>query len=184
MAFTKGTALQSSLALMKETHGEEGLAAALALLDQPDRLALEAPLAGQWYPLDLFTRWLQASVSVACGGDESRLTERAAMATAKQLKGVYRVFARFASTEAVLERIAVIHRTYFEGVTVDIAKRGAKDCALTYGGFDQRERLLEYILLGWWRQVLSTTRANNPRVAIAVPIVAGKGYCEISLRWE
>ena len=184
MAFMKGTVLQSSLALMKETHGEEGLAAALLLLDQPDRLALESTLAGQWYPLDLFTRWLQASVAVACDGDESRLTERAAMGTAKQLKGVYRVFAHFASTEAVLDRIAVIHRTYFKGVTVDIVRRGAKGCTLAYGGFGQTERLLEYILLGWWRQVLSTTRASNPRVAIAIPIAAGRGYCEISLRWE
>jgi hypothetical protein len=184
MALIKGTALQSSLALMKETHGEEGLAAALALLDRPDQLALESPLATDWFPLDLFTRWLQASVAVACDGDERRLTERAAMATAKQLKGVYRVFARFASTEAVLARLAGIHRTYFEGLTVDIVTRGAKDCALTYGGFGPNERLLEYILLGWWRQVLSTTRASNPRVAIAIPIAAGKGYCELSLRWE
>jgi hypothetical protein len=183
MAKIKGTALLTSCELMLETHGETGLQQALEMLDEQDRIDIKDAIASGWYDLDLYCRWLKATVVVTCDGDESRLTERAARGISKQLKGIYKVFALFSSPLSVVQRLVAINQTYFQGISTTVTSVSRGRHTLSYDGFEPSHRLFEYILLGWWHQILATTRAKNPTVKLQRSLASGQ-KCEIAVSWD
>ena len=184
MANIKGSVLRLTFDLIKETHGTDWLAEALALATPADRTLLDAASVSGWYPLDFFARWLDICLEVACGGNKATLVERAAVGLEHQLRGIYRVFALLSSPEAVLKKLSAIHSAYFDGITYDLHEKHPKEYRITYKGFDKKHALLECVILGWWRKILQTTKAQKPEVEVVNSVASGKGDIEISLRWQ
>jgi hypothetical protein len=183
MAKIKGSSVISSIDLTVETHGEAGLKQVIDMLDEKDRGLMKNPLSTTWYDLDFFCRWLKASVAVTCNGNETGLIERSERGLRKQLTGIYKVFALLSSPQSVMNRLAAINETYFQGVTPRVTTLSPARHIISYEGLGPSHRLFEYCLIGWWTQILSTTRAKNPKVELKTSVASGKS-CEVALSWD
>ena len=102
----------------------------------------------------------------------------------RQLHGIYRVFVRLRSPESIIKRIVIIHRTYFTGASVgfDLPRPGR--AIVKYGGFEKHHRLLEYVIIGFYRKALELCGAKRVQVMVTVPIVQGGGSCELTITWR
>jgi hypothetical protein len=184
MVMIKGSSLIASRELMLATHGKEGLEKTLALLSKEDREALGPSLTVVgWYPMELYIRWLEASVKVACDGDPAKIIERSVLGTAAQFKGMYKAFAELPSPESVVERLAGFTQTYLRGITASVDAVSKGRYVITHRGFAPTHRLYEYVIVGWWKHVLTTSQAKNPKVKLKASVASGP-TSEIELSWD
>lgn len=180
----KGTALCDGLASFRRREGSAGYQRLLALFDEPTRALFQGEIyPTRWYPLDTFIAFLEATLR-ATGADEDALIQRSEAVISNQLRGLYRVFVRFASAEFMLRRMAVVHQTYFRGVRISVEFLGRGNASVRYDGLAPRHRLLECVIVGFYRKALLLCGARDVEVQVAMPIEAGESYAEFRLSWH
>jgi hypothetical protein len=180
----KGSAVADMIRSVKTREGEQGFRALVALVDDPFRaLFLGGIFDAAWYPLDAYVAFLAASLKYS-GDDERVLIGRTEAVVEKQLQGLYRVFVRRRAPESIITRIVTIHRTYFNGVSVDFDLPTPGSAIVKYGGFEKHHRLLEYVLTGFYNKALELCGAKNVEVMVTVPIARGVRSCELSMTWR
>jgi hypothetical protein len=185
MANIKGTVILDSFRAVKDREGEQVYAKIIRLLDDDTRRVFQNEIfATAWYPLDAFVRFLAADLQETAGGNERVLIARSEVVIEKQLRGIYRVFARLSSAEAVLRRLSGIHQTYFQGVSVDFQTTGAGQATVRYVGFEPQHRLMEYTLVGFYRKTLELSGARQVSAGFTSSSAQGKGYWELALSWR
>jgi hypothetical protein len=183
MPSIRTTAVRSTRKMLLERHGEQGLAMILAKLSASDQEVLRSQLSPSgWCDLDVFTRWLDATVAVVLNGDASRLIDGSAQTSAPELRALSRTFDYFDAPEDVLEHLSVISNTYFQGIRLRLATTSPGHALIEYQGFARQHRAMQFVLQGWWRQAMSMTKATDPRVALRKPLTYD-GRCEIELTW-
>jgi hypothetical protein len=82
------------------------------------------------------------------------------------------------------KRIVTIHRTYFTGASVDFELPTRGRAIVKYSGFEKHHRLLEYVIIGFYRKALELCGAKRVDVIVTVPIAQGGGPCELTLTWR
>jgi hypothetical protein len=181
----KGTTVRDTLETLRGRMGEVGYDHLLTRLDEPSQRLLREPIiASQWYPLDAFTTLLVAVVNEHDHGDPKALAKRAERVFEKQLTGIYRIFIRLGSPEALIKRIAATHATYFHGpTTVEIVCEQHK-AFLRCTGFAAQHWIIDYAIQGFYRKGLELSGASEPKVEIVTATSEGKGYSEFALSWS
>jgi hypothetical protein len=53
-----------------------------------------------------------------------------------------------------------------------------------YEGFEKHHRLLEYVLIGFYRKALELCGAKQVQVMVTVPIANGGRFCELTKTWR
>jgi hypothetical protein len=102
----------------------------------------------------------------------------------KQLSGIYKVFVRWGSPQFVLNRLSIIHQTYFRGADATVTMQGASKAMIKYTGFEKQHRLIGMTIIGFYRKALEISGAHDVNAQFTTSIEEGKGYCELSLRWS
>jgi hypothetical protein len=185
MVNIKGTVVLDTIHAVKEREGEQVLAKIVRLLDDDTRRVFEGEIfTTAWYPLDAFVRFLAVDLQETAGGNERVLIARSEVVVEQELRGIYRVFARLSSAEAVLRRLTGIHQTYFQGVSVDLQTTGSGQAIARYVGFEPQHRLMEYTLIGFYRKTLELSGAKQVSAGFTSSSAQGKGYWELALSWR
>lgn len=180
----KGRTLLDTIGSIRERVGDGGLQRALSALDPGfQQLLGGAPLASDWYPLDALTALVEASLRLNDGGDEERVIARAEAVVARHLGGVYQLFVRLGSPEWIIKRIAAVHVTYFRNVDISPSFTGERSAMVRYVGFGPQHRVMELIIVGFYRKALELSGAKERQVRISTPIGAGKGHLDVELSW-
>ena len=121
MVQIKGSAIKETIEQIKSRAGEAAFLKILGLLDEETRKVCEGEIfSSTWYPLDLFTRFLEIEIKVLANGNEEMVTRGSEAVIERQLQGIYKAFVKFGSPEFVIKRIAAVHATYFQGVPIEV----------------------------------------------------------------
>lgn len=153
-------------------------------LDAGTRAVITGAQANEWVPLDHFVRYLQAQVDVTGEDADALHAHRAELVLERQLRGVYKIFTRLASPETVITRLAAVHTTYLRGVEVQHVALEKGKAILRYVGFEKGHRLMEPIIVGFYRKLLSVNGAKDIEVRFTEPIGGRQGWAELLLTWR
>jgi len=184
MVQIKGTAVLDTIAMVKKRAGEEGFKKIVALLNEDAKKLFQGEVfTSSWYPLDLFTQFLEVEIRESAGGNEELLIKGSEAVIERQLRGIYKVFVKLGSPEFVLKRIAAVHATYFRGVEIRVEMTGPGNATIRYTGYEKQHRIIGFAIIGFFRKALEISGAKNVQARFATPIEAGKGYAELAISW-
>jgi hypothetical protein len=185
MVQIKGSAILETIYQIKSRSGDEALNKILGLLDEEAREVFQGEiLTSSWYPLDVFTRFLEVEIKVLAGGNEEMVTRGAEAVNERQLRGIYKAFVKLGSPEFVIKRIAAVHATYFEGVPIEVDMPAPRSAIVRYKGFQKQHRIMGFAIIGFFKKALEISGAKNVAIQFTVPIEAGKEFAELSITWS
>jgi hypothetical protein len=184
MVKIKGSALLDTIRTVKGREGEHRYEAIVALLDDETKTIFQGAIFdASWYPLNGFVAFLAAGLRLS-GDDERVLIRRSEAVVERQLRGIYRVFVRLRSPESVIKRIGTIHQTYFTGVDIRFELPEPGRAKIQFSGFEAQHRLLEYVLIGFYRKALELCGAKFVVAEFTVPMAGSGRVCELSVTWR
>jgi eukaryotic-like serine/threonine-protein kinase len=185
MVQIKGAGIKEAITQIKTRAGEAAFQKILGLLDEETRKICEGEIfTSTWYPLDVFTRFLEIEVRVLANGNEEMITRGAEAVNEKHLTGIYKSFVKVGAPEFVIERIAAVHATYFQGVTVEVVAMEQGKALIKYTGFEKQHRIIGFAVIGFFNKALELSGAKDVVIHFPTPIGAGKAYCELSIAWS
>jgi len=185
MVQIKGSAIQETINQIKSRSGDDALNKILGLLDEESRRVLQREIfSSTWYPLDVFTRFLEVEIKVLASGNEEMVTRGSEAVIERQLRGIYKAFIKLGSPEFVIKRIAAVHATYFNGVPIEVDMLGPCSASVRYKGFQKQHRIMGFAIIGFFRKALEISGAKNVDTHFTVPIEEGKEFAELSITWS
>lgn len=186
MIEVKGSVVKDAIKAVKARGGDQTYNAILNLLAGETRAFFERASisSSDWYSLDAFVQFLEKDLAVTAHGDEQVLVERAEALIEQQLRGMYRMFVEWGKPKFMLERIGIIHQTYYRGVTIDTSLPSAGQAIIKYTGFAKPHRLIGLTLIGFYRKALELSGAKAIKAEYTTSIEDDKGYCELLLSWK
>jgi hypothetical protein len=185
MVQIKGSAIKETIEQIKSRAGEAAFQKILGLLDGETRKVLESEIfSSSWYPLDLFTRFLEIEIKVLADGNEDMVTRGSEAVIERQLRGIYKAFVKLGSPEFVIKRIAAVHATYFQGVPIEVQMQGKSRALVKYTGFQKQHRIMGFAIVGFFKKALEISGAKDVAIYFSVPIEEGKEFSELSIAWS
>ena len=186
MVEIKGSVVSDSIKSVKEKFGEQIYATIVNQLHGETRALFERAsiLSSSWYPLDAFTEFLEQDINVTAQGKEQELIRRAELVIERQLGGIYKMFVKFGTPQFVLNRLTVIHQTYFRGVAATVTMPGSGKAIKRYTGFSKQHRLIGPSIIGFYRKALEISGAKDVAAQFTTSIEDDKGYCLLNLSWS
>jgi hypothetical protein len=185
MVQIKGATIKETVTQIKTRAGDQAFQKILGLLDEDTRGIFEGEIfASTWYPLDNFTRFLEVEIRVLANGREEVVTRGAEVVNERQLRGIYKAFVKVGSPEYVIERIAAVHATYFQGVSVDVQLPEPRKALIKYIGFEKQHRIMGFAIIGFFNKALELSGANDAVIYFTAPIEGDRGYAELSIAWS
>ncbi len=181
----KGSVINDAIIAIKKRSGDKIYNKIISLLDeQSKKLFTSEIFASEWFPLDSFIKFLELDIKLSINGNEKVLEFRAEDLIEKQLNGIYKSFVKYGSPEFVIDNcISVMHKSYFNGVSIEKKMEGLNKARIKYIGFEKRHRLIEYCIIGFYKKALKVSRAKNIRAEFITSIEENKGYCELEISW-
>ena len=185
MVQIKGATIRETVTQIKTRAGDQAFQKVLGLLDEPTRKIFEGEIfSSSWYPLDNFVRFLEVEIRVLANGREEVITRGAEAVNERQLQGMYKAFVKEGSPEYVIERIAAVHATYFQGVAVDVQLPESRKALIKYTGFEKQHRIMGFAIIGFFNKALELSGAKDAVIYFTTPIEEGRGYAELSIAWS
>jgi hypothetical protein len=185
MVQIKGATIKEAVTQIKRHAGDQAFQKILGFLDEDTRKIFEGEIiASTWYPLDNYARFLEVEVRVLAHGREEVVTRGAELANERSLRGIYKAFVKVGSPEYVMERIAAVHATYFQGVSVDVQLPEPRKALIKYTGFEKQHRIMGFAIIGFFNKALELSGANDAVIYFTTPIEEGRGYAELSIAWS
>jgi hypothetical protein len=185
MVQIKGSAIKETIDQIRSRAGEAAFQKILGLLDDETRKICEGNIfSSSWYPLDLFTRFLEIEIRVLADGKEEMVTRGSEAVIERQLRGIYKAFVKFGSPEFVIKRIAAVHATYFQGVPIEVELPEKNRALVKYTGFEKQHRIMGFAIVGFFKKALEISGAKDVVLYFPTPIEEGKGYSELSIAWR
>jgi hypothetical protein len=184
MAEIKGTVLIDSIKAIKARGGEAEFQKIVKHLSEESRAIFERRISpSSWYPLDAFAEFLEADIRETAGGVREVLITRAEKVIEAQLRGIYRVFVKCRSPIFVVQRIAAVHATYYNGIDIFPEARDSNGAIIRYAGLRKRHEIMGYGIIGFFRKALEISGAKDISVKFTVPTSDDKEYAELSISW-
>jgi hypothetical protein len=185
MVQIKGSAIKETIHQIKSRAGEAAFQKILGLLDEETRKVCQGEIfSSSWYPLDLFSRFLEVEIKVLADGKEEMVTRGSEAVIERQLRGIYKAFVKLGSPEFVIKRIAAVHATYFQGVPIEVVVQGHGKALVCYRGFEKQHRIMGFAIIGFFKKALEISGAKDVVIYFTVPIEEGQASCELSIAWS
>jgi hypothetical protein len=185
MVQIKGVTVKEAVTQIKTHAGDQAFQKVLGFLDEETRKIFEGEIfSSTWYPLDDYARFLEVEVRVLANGREEVITRGAEVTNQRSLRGIYKAFVKVGSPEYVIERIAAVHMTYFQGVSIDVQRPEPRKALIKYTGFEKQHRIMGFAIIGFFKIALELSGANDAIIYFTTPIEEGRGYAELSIAWS
>jgi hypothetical protein len=186
MIEVKGSVVSDSVKSVKTHFGEQTYNTIVNQLKGETRALFERAsfLSSSWYPLDAFTEFLEMDIKLTALGNEKELIKRTEVIVEGQLSGIYKVFIKFGSPQFVLNRLSIVHQTYFRGLNATVSMPSADKAIVKYTGFAKQHWLIGFTIIGFYRKALEISGAHDVDAKFITSIEDNKGYCELHLSWH
>jgi len=179
-----GSVLLDTIKAVKTRQGDQEFAKILAHLHGEAKLIFNAPIESwRWYSVDAFVSFLETDIRETADGDRRVLIERSKKVIESQLHGIYKFLVRIGSPKFVINRIATIHASYFQGVQIIPEIEDGPRATIKYIGFEKHHDIMEYIVIGFFLKALEVCGAREISVVFTVPISRGAAYSEVTIAW-
>jgi hypothetical protein len=185
MVRIKGVVVNDSIKAVKAHFGDQVYNSIVERLQGETRQLFERTsiMPSDWYSLDAFVEFLEMNIRLTAQGNELELIRRSEALVEQHLKGIYKLFVKFGSPEFVLNRLAVVHKAYFQGVEIEVSVPGPGKGIVRYIGFAKEHRLIGMSIIGYFRKALEISGARDVKAGFTTSIDEGKGFCELVLSW-
>jgi len=180
-----GSVLLDTIKAVKARRGDEELANILVHLDGEAKRIFNAPIESwKWYPVDAFVGFLETDIRETADGDRTVLIERSKKVIESQLYGIYKFLVKLGSPKFVINRIATIHASYFQGIQIIPEIEDGSRATIKYIGFESHHDIMEYVVIGFFLKALEVCGARDISVSFSVPISQGAAYSEVTIAWD
>jgi hypothetical protein len=179
-----GSVLLDTISAVKARSGDQEFARILAHLDGEAKLIFTSPIESwKWYPVDAFVSFLETDIRETAGGDRKVLIERSKQVVESQLHGIYKFVVKLGSSKFVINRIATIHASYFQGIQIIPEIEEGCRATIKYIGFEKHHDIMEYVVIGFFLKALEVCGARDVSVVFTVPISRGAAFSEVTIVW-
>ena len=184
MVEIKGAVVNGSIHAIKVRNGEEAYNTIISRLDEQTKQLFENPISdADWYPLDLFLKFLEKDIELTANGDENELEKRSGALNEKYIKEVFGSFVRYEPPEFFIRHHSILHHAYFRGVSMKMKFDEPNKAVITYIGFEKQHRLVAPTIIGYYKKVLEVSETKDVNAKYLVPIEEDKGFCELEITW-
>jgi hypothetical protein len=184
MPQVSGSVLLDTVKAVRARSGDQELAKIVAHLDAGAKPIFDAPIESwKWYPVDAFVSFLETDIRETAGGDRKVLIERSKKVVESQLHGIYGFLVKLGSPKFVINRIATIHASYFQGVQIIPEIEDGPRATIKYIGFEKHHDIMEYLVIGFFLKALEVCGARDISVVFTVPISQGAAFSEVTMTW-
>jgi hypothetical protein len=174
-----GTILSDQIRLMRDLHGEELVARAIATLQPKLREEVEGILPGRWLTIDA-ARELKNAVARELGEDPIELQKRIVrQAIERTLNTFWRFFMRQFSDEALTKRTPILYSRTFDRGSLELVRVGDGEADLELEGWP---RIPEYDLVGLMSGI-ETVLTLAGRVGVHVTSSRRGSVVTITAKW-
>lgn len=185
MVEIKGSAVIGTIERLKEEFGAEAHFRVVQNLPDGDRKLFQgALLSSSWYPLDAFVSYIATENNLLYHGDLSVILSNSEKIVDRQLQGVYKLFTKENTPEFVVNRIGVIHSSYFRGIGLQVVTSASGEYVGRYSGFEKNHQIFEYSICAFYRKALEMSGARDVEANFTVPFGSPVGYSEIRVTWN
>jgi len=180
----KGSTLLNRHAFIQENFGLDAWDMVLASLRDGDaRLLSPRILASAWYPFDLYNRLDEAMCQVLTGGDLEICRTLGVDSARRALSGTYRAYLKDGA-EAILRRLAVLHRSFYDSGSMDVTHLGPGHCVIR-AVYVPRSSLTNCLVAeGFYRTVVEMSGGREVQVSEGNCSAHGTRFCLFNVRWE
>lgn len=185
MAKTKGAALISRIALIKEHHGEEALGRILARMKPEYSAQLNNMLFSSWYDANIFMD-LNICIQKELGTRHPDISERMGeLAADASLKGIYSSKLKEDNVIETLKRVPSIWKTFHDGGSFDIEiNKDGKSAVMTVRDYPLPHPEFCANLLGWGRRLVELSGGQNAEMKKTKCVCKGDDCCVVTAAWK
>ncbi len=184
MSQVKGSNLLNRHAFVRESFGPEAWDKVLAsLTDEDARLLTPRILASSWYPFDLYNRLDQAMCQVLAAGNIELCRTLGEDSARRALSGTYRLY-RKDGAEAILRRLAILHRSFYDSGSMDVTHLGQGHCAIRTVYVPRSTLTNCLVATGFYRTVVEMCGGLDVHVSEGNCSAHGARFCLFNVRWE
>ena len=184
MVEIRGLSINGSIAALKKRKGDQVYNDVVSQLDEQSRQLFEAPILDVgWYSLDSFLTFLEQDIKLTANGDANVLATWTGDLNEQHLRDIYAGFIESESPQFFIRHVAIIHQLYFRGVSIQMKFDGSNKAIITFTGFEKQHKLIEPIVIGFYRKVLEIAGVKDMHAQYLTSIEENKGYCELEITW-
>lgn len=158
-----------SLVILRQIMAEKGLEVEQGLLAQltpPEAQAYQTTLASNWVPIEVFSKILSAAADVCFPTEFARLRQLGYVIGGRQLRGVYKVFARFASIAQIMGQTAKIWGTFHKSGRATTKKLSDRSMEFTVEDYPDLPMEFRRYLTGWMQGLGEVSGQKNLRISL------------------
>ncbi len=181
---TKGTSVAAVVRFVERQWGSEGLQrlAAAVKPQEAAKLLTGQILAGSWYPFAYFAALLEsAEVLFGGAGDVARREGR--YCAEWDLRGVYRVFIKFASPSFLVERAGKVWRQYYDSGELAVVESAPNRVVFELRDFAAPHRAHCETVLGWSERAAELTGVGKVTGSHPKCRARGDSKCVFRVEW-
>ncbi len=154
MVEIRGSSINGSINALKEKKGDQTYNTIISQLDEKSRQLFEAPISDRgWYSLDSFIKFLEQDIKLTANGDENALATWTGALNEKYIRDIYGSFIGSESAQFFIGHVLILNQFYFRGISIRISFDGPNKAIIKYTGFEKQHRLVEQIIIGFYRKV-------------------------------
>lgn len=181
----KGTAVLTVPLFVREKFGDDGLRQWLERLSDSARLVYSGSiLASSWYPLDeILVEPTVRLCDTFYDGHIQGAVDQGRFSAEHALRGIYKIFVKVGSTDALVSRASTIMPTYYQPSAMEVVERAPGAIKVRITKFERPHPVVEHRIKGWMERALEISGVNSPGVRIAASMTAGSPYTEYQISW-
>ncbi len=184
MVEIKGSIVNGSIRAIKVRDGENVYNNIISRLDDQTRRLFENPISdAEWFPLDLYLKFLEEDIKLTANGNEQALKPRSGSLNERYIKEVFGSFITYEPPEFFIRHHSILHHAYFRGVSMKMSFDEPNKAIITYIGFEKQHKLIAPTIIGYYEKVLEVSGAENINIKYLTSIEEEKGYCELEITW-
>lgn len=186
MVEIKGSVILDTIKTVKLKYGEEIFKKIINLLDEEAKQIFEKKtiLVTDWYPIETFMKFVETLNNLISGGDKEHIIALSEEILFQQLQGIYKIFIKPDSPEAIIKRVSAIHNTYFRGIGIEATLIGTGKARVKHIGFEKKHSLISLGIISFYKKALAMAGAKNIEIKYITPFEADKGFTELEITWS
>ena len=182
--FVKGQTFKSLLLFLQSTLTAAELEKALATLAPEERQLIDRGiLATSTFPMALVNRLTVEGARAGSRPLPQFAREAGRFAASEGVKGVYKLFARVLTVDALLTKAASMWSSMNTEGKMEVEKTGDRMAVLRLSGYGDTDPVMCMRIIGWMEQMAELAGAKHAAVTHAKCTSKGESACEWRINW-
>jgi hypothetical protein len=181
----KGTAVKTIPDFIKAHHGQKYNEWLNKLPEKSKDLFWKGISVAEWYNVEDAIIIPTKLMSEVCFSHPTKGALECGRYSAEiALKGIYKLYVKFASPGHIIDRAGRVMQTYYEPSELTVVSRGKNHVTLHLVKFPIPNDVVEVRLVGWMEKALEISGCKDIKVNIPKSLSKGHSYTEFAITWN